>query len=172
MSQEQDRIFFRNFTLVLVALVCLVIAFATIGILLGDKSAVSPAEARAEVMENTRPVAKVNREDDMPASDATAEAPIQVAEATTETVAADIGETTYQSACLACHGSGIPNIPQLGDATAWAPRIAQGKDILYERAINGFIGTSSIPMPAKGGNPSLSDDAVKAAVDYMIVGSQ
>ena len=45
----------------------------------------------------------------------------------------------------------------------WEPRIAQGDDVLYDHAINGFNA-----MPAKGGNVSLSDDSVKTAVDYMI----
>lgn len=39
---------------------------------------------------------------------------------------------------------------------------------MYERAIVGFTGASGMPMPPKGGNTALSDDEVKAAVDYMI----
>ena len=52
--------------------------------------------------------------------------------------------------------------PKLGDKAAWAPRLAQGKDALYATALKG-----KGAMPAKGGNPALPDDAVKAAVDYM-----
>ena len=73
---------------------------------------------------------------------------------------------------FACHGSGIPNVPQLGDAAAWAPRIAQGNETLYTNAINGFTGSSGMPMPPRGMNPDLSDDEVKAAVDYMVSSSQ
>jgi len=82
------------------------------------------------------------------------------------------GKSTYDSICVACHGSGLPGIPQLGDGAAWAPRIEQGNDTLYKHAISGFTGSSGIPMPAKGGNPALSDDDVKAAVDYMVTNSQ
>ena len=67
---------------------------------------------------------------------------------------------------------GIPGIPQLGDTAAWAPRIEQGNDTLYQHAIAGYTGASGMPMPAKGGNPSLSDDAVKAAVDYIVTNSK
>ncbi len=55
--------------------------------------------------------------------------------------------------------------PKLGDKAAWAPRIAAGK--MYEVALKGKGG-----MPAKGGNPSLSDADVKAAVDYMLASSK
>ena len=73
------------------------------------------------------------------------------------------GESVYQTNCVACHAAGVAGAPKLGDTTAWEPRIAQGIEVLYEHAINGFN-----TMPAKGGNTSLSDDAVKAAVDYML----
>ena len=70
---------------------------------------------------------------------------------------------TYQSACFACHGTGAAGAPKLGDKGAWQPRIAQGKDTLYSHALNGFKG-----MPPKGGRGDLSDDVVKAVVDYMV----
>ena len=77
------------------------------------------------------------------------------------------GKGTYQSACFACHGTGAAGAPKLGDKAAWKKRIAQGNKTLFDHAINGFKG-----MPAKGGNASLSDAAVKAAVEYMIKGSK
>ena len=40
-------------------------------------------------------------------------------------------------------------------------------DTLHEHAIKGFKGKTGF-MPAKGGRADLSDDAVKAAVDYMV----
>ena len=77
------------------------------------------------------------------------------------------GKGTYTSACFACHGTGAAGAPKLGDKGAWKARIAQGNDTLLDHAINGFKG-----MPAKGGNASLSDAAVKAAVKYMVDGSK
>jgi cytochrome c oxidase subunit 2 len=72
------------------------------------------------------------------------------------------GKGTYDTTCVACHGTGAAGAPKLGDKAAWAPRIAQGKNTLYDHALHG-----KGAMPPKGGNAALSDDAVKAAVDYM-----
>lgn len=81
-------------------------------------------------------------------------------------MAAD-GKATYDKACFACHASGAAGAPKFGDKAAWADRIAQGNDTLYKHAMEGFKGESGV-MPAKGGNAALSDDDVKAAVDYMV----
>jgi len=60
------------------------------------------------------------------------------------------GNTVYQGSCNACHGSGLPNAPKLGDKAAWAPRIAKGIETLDQHALGGFN-----QMPAKGGNVGL-----------------
>ena len=166
MSQEQDKAFFKNFTIVLITLVGLMAVFMVLGVMFGGIEE-SIEDVAAEAMENTAPVAKVQMQGDEPEALAMEE---NTEMATSE--GDDAGKATYDSICVACHGSGIPGIPQLGDAAAWAPRIEQGKDTLYEHAIVGYTGASGMPMPAKGGNPDLSDDAVKAAVDYMVVNSQ
>ena len=77
------------------------------------------------------------------------------------------GDQVYTLACAACHGLGVPNAPKLGSADDWAPRIAKGTDVLYASALNGFN-----QMPAKGGNTSLSDEEVQAAVDHMVASAQ
>jgi cytochrome c5 len=81
--------------------------------------------------------------------------------------AAGKGETTYNTACAACHAAGVAGAPKLGDKAAWGPRIAQGNDTLYTHALKGFQGKKGV-MPAKGGNASLADADVKAAVDHMV----
>ena len=80
------------------------------------------------------------------------------------------GEEAYAS-CTACHAQGIAGAPQVGANDVWTARIAQGIDTLYDHAINGYTGSAGF-MPAKGGNASLSDESVKAAVDYMLEKSQ
>lgn len=77
------------------------------------------------------------------------------------------GQKAYESTCVMCHGSPAVGAPVLGNKDDWAPRIAQGKDVLYTHALEGFTGQKGA-MPARGGNPSLDDDKIKAAVDYMV----
>ena len=77
------------------------------------------------------------------------------------------GDQVYTTACAACHATGALNAPKFGDVAAWSPRISQGVETIYGHAINGFNA-----MPAKGGNASLSDDEVKAAVDHMLAAVQ
>ena len=52
---------------------------------------------------------------------------------------------------------------------AWAPRLAQRPQALYARALGGLTGPKGTQMPPRGGNSRLTDDEVKAAVDYMTV---
>jgi cytochrome c5 len=77
------------------------------------------------------------------------------------------GEKVYQGTCVMCHGSPAVGAPVLGNKGDWAPRIAQGKEVLYKHALDGFTGEKGA-MPAHGGNPSLDETAIKAAVDYMV----
>ena len=173
MSQEQDKAFVKNFSIVLLTLVGLMAIFMVLGVMFGGIEK-SIEDVAAETMANTAPVAKVQMQEKEPEATPATEGSTAMEENTemAATGSDDAGKATYDSICVACHGSGIPGIPQLGDAAAWAPRIEQGNDALYEHAIVGYTGASGMPMPAKGGNPDLSDDAVKAAVDYMVVNSQ
>lgn len=72
------------------------------------------------------------------------------------------GKQVYHRSCSVCHSTGIARAPKVGDQKDWKPRIAQGIPTLYGHAIKGFRA-----MPAKGGDLSLSDTEVKAAVDYL-----
>ena len=81
------------------------------------------------------------------------------------------GQQVYQAGCVVCHGAGIAGAPKLGDKGQWAKRIAKGVGSLYAGAVNGVQGSAGA-MPAKGGNPALSDAEVKAAVDYMVAQSK
>ncbi|MBU6468014.1 MAG: c-type cytochrome [Betaproteobacteria bacterium] len=75
----------------------------------------------------------------------------------------ELGKKTFESICTGCHSSGALGAPKYANKQDWAPRIAQGIDVLYKSAING-----KNSMPAKGGNPALSDAEIKAAVNYMV----
>lgn len=75
------------------------------------------------------------------------------------------GATVYGTFCTACHATGVTGAPKTGNADDWAPRIAQGRDVLNNHAINGFNA-----MPAKGSCMDCSDDEIIAAIDHMIAG--
>ena len=81
------------------------------------------------------------------------------------------GQQVYQATCVVCHDAGIAGAPKLGDKGQWAKRIAKGLDTLYASAVNGVQGSAGA-MPAKGGNPALSNAEVKAAVDYIVARSK
>jgi cytochrome c len=81
------------------------------------------------------------------------------------------GKPVYDRACQACHNIGVAGAPKIGDAEAWADRIATGMKSLNSNAINGYQGSNGV-MPAKGGNMSLSDGEVKNAVAYMVESSR
>ena len=76
------------------------------------------------------------------------------------------GSVIYGQLCTGCHTSGAGGAPTL-TAAGMGARAAKGKDTLYSNAINGFTGSAGV-MPAKGGNPALSDEQVKATVDWML----
>jgi cytochrome c5 len=73
------------------------------------------------------------------------------------------GQAVYKASCTVCHAAGVAGAPKTGDKAAWAPRLKTGMDALYASSIKG-----KGAMPPKGGNLALSDDDVKAAVDYMV----
>lgn len=77
------------------------------------------------------------------------------------------GQQVYQASCVACHGTGIAGAPKVGDKGQWATRVSAGNEALYRNALVGIQSPTGV-MPAKGGNPSLSDQEVKAAVDFII----
>jgi cytochrome c5 len=82
-----------------------------------------------------------------------------------------VGRVIWLETCEGCHGYGIAGSPKIGDLGAWAPRLAKGKEVLYLHALDGVFGKGSTFMPPRGGNEKLTDDEVRAAVDYMVTAS-
>lgn len=105
---------------------------------------------------------------DAPPPAAPASAPVAAAPAPAPAPAQNtVGESVYKKTCALCHAAGVAGAPKLNDKEDWGPRLAQGIDTVYAHAIDGFTGAKGM-MPARGGGMSLTDDEVKAAVDYMV----
>lgn len=72
------------------------------------------------------------------------------------------GQQIVEAVCAACHTTGALNAPKMGDTAAWAPLIKEGLQQLTADAIKGVR-----QMPARGGNPDLTDFEMARAVAYM-----
>jgi cytochrome c5 len=153
---SQDTAYVKSFILSFMALAVMAVVSFKIGIsgepLKHHASAKSVSPATAENSDVLAPVGKIAIKS---AAGTTTEAAATTAPATPESI--------YNSACSACHGSGVLGAPKFGTAADWTPRVAQGMDILVKHAIDGFNA-----MPPKGGQAALSDDEIKAVVQYMV----
>lgn len=106
------------------------------------------------------------------ATPATTTAPVsQAAPQSTASTENTVGKSVYDKVCALCHAAGVSGAPKPGDRADWAPRIAQGDELLYKHALEGFTGAKGL-MPARGTGANLSDDEVKAAVRYMVDASR
>lgn len=76
------------------------------------------------------------------------------------------GSVIYGNLCAGCHTAGVAGAPRMVRAD-WPARIAQGTEVLYRHSIEGFTGDTGM-MPAKGGNPALTDEQMIATVDWMV----
>lgn len=73
------------------------------------------------------------------------------------------GKAVYEAVCYKCHRTGIDDAPKIGSKAQWGPRIEQGVDVLYKSVING-----KGAMDPRAGRPDLTDEEIKAGVDYLI----
>ena len=122
-----------------------------------DKQTEYSDEQQKAIAERIAPAGSLAMEGDPIAS-----APVVVASAGPRS-----GEDIYKKSCFACHATGAAGAPKLGDAAAWADRIAQGMAVLNEHAWNGFK-----TMPAKGNCFDCTEEEMQAAVKYIVDSSQ
>ena len=133
-----------------------------------DTSKSNPGLSDEAIAKRLKPVGEVVVDASQPKPDPAA-APVVVAVAplpgAAPAPAADAGKgkSVYDSACTVCHAAGVAGAPKAGDKAAWALRVKTGMEALYTSSLKG-----KNAMPPKGGNLSLADADVKAAVDYMV----
>ncbi len=140
----------RNWTVIIYTVVSVLILFL-IYTLLTSKLSNDYQEPKDLRVERIKPIGQVNIEGSKPAT------------ATPVATAPKSGKEVYDGVCFACHASGVLAAPKFRDQADWANRIAKGKEALLQSAINGLNN-----MPARGGNPNLQDEELKAAIEYML----
>lgn len=168
---KRDQSFFDKYSIVNGALGAFAIALLIVSMKMGDLTQNVNTrdldEYQAALNERIRPVGQVY----LPGEELGSTSPVvETAPEVAPVVATLSGPQVYNSACLACHGSGIGNAPILGNGGAWSARITQGIDVLKDHAVNGYTNVGY--MPPKGGRMDLSDQEINDAVDYMVSESQ
>jgi len=167
---KQDDHFFNVFSAVLGILVAITIGLFVFSRILGGGMTASHVSAdpllQRDVAERVKPFGQVAVAGEDNSALAIAPPPGAAAAPVAASLPAD-GEATYKAVCAVCHSAGIGGAPKTGDKAAWAPRLAQGADVLHQHSLQGFQGQAGY-MPAKGGRPDLPDDLVVQATDYML----
>lgn len=164
-----DRVFLKHFSMVIGFLVVVMFLLQGLGYYLYSHNppAKSP-DAEKQVQERIAPVGGVYAGDTGRAALLAAqEAAKKAAESQVAYGGTLDGKTIFGNLCTTCHMNAATGAPVITDKAAWAPRIAQGIDTLIKHATEGFQGSKGL-MPAKGGNPSLSNAQVKATVEWMV----
>lgn len=166
---SRDQKFFDMYSIVIGVALAVAIAFFVVSMKMADLTqgvyTRDAAEYQAAVAERIQPFGAVY----LPGEEHAATAPkVQTAAEPAPVATVMTGPQVYNAACNVCHGNGVGGAPIVGDAAAWAPRIAQGMDTLKGHAINGFTGSAITPMLPKGGSVHLSDQEVMDAVEYMV----
>ena len=169
---SRDQQFFDMYSLIIGVLAAVALGLLILSMKMSDMTqgvyTRDTAEYQAAVAERIRPAGEVY----LPGEEQASSKPTIDTVAQPEPVAAALtGPQVYNSACIACHAAGVAGAPIVGDVDGWAPRIAQGMDVLVRHANEGFSGAAGY-MPAKGGRMDLSDDEVADAVVFMVDESQ
>ncbi len=164
MQEKKSDKFLVGSLLIIGALVFLVYLILDSMLSLADSVVSPPIMTPAAISARIAPVAqeRIGEEPIVQASNDTSTAEVIKTDAD-----AGPGNQIFTAVCATCHVSGLLQAPRIGNKDDWAPRLEKGMDTLYDHAINGFKN-----MPARGGRQDLSDEEVKAAVDYMISQSE
>ncbi len=146
---QQDKAFFTTFVGVLAFLVVLAVVFFTIAKTVTTEDQVTAKVDEKAVDERIKPVGEVTIG--------------AVAAASTTGATARSGEEVVKAVCGMCHTAGVAGAPKIGDKAAWAPRIAQGENVLIQHAMSGIRA-----MPPKGTCAACSEQEIKNAIEYMV----
>ncbi|MGV8934037.1 MAG: c-type cytochrome [Gallionellaceae bacterium] len=79
------------------------------------------------------------------------------------------GASIYNTTCVVCHGAdGEGNMPGVSDLKQKDAGLYQSDALLMDRMLKGYqSATSSMDMPPKGGDPTLTESDLKEVLKYM-----
>jgi cytochrome c5 len=166
---DADRTFLKHFSMVIGFLVLVTLTLIVLAMHLYSKHPppTNPAYTE-EVQQRITPVG------DVYAGDAGKAALAAAQETANKAAAAQVaydgttdGKTIFGNLCHTCHENAATGAPVISDKAEWKPRVAQGLDTLLKHALEGYTGKKGM-MPARGGNPALTDAQVKATIEWMI----
>jgi len=161
-EEQTDSVFIRNISVVIVLLVLFTFSIAFLARDVGDKSGEDYNPSRmATTEERIRPVASVYTGEEGAAA-IEAAAVTSVSEMKVAFDGSLDAEMIYSNVCSACHATGAAGAPIPG-SPVMVERAAKGADALTQNAVNGLNA-----MPPRGGRADLSDEQVRAVVEYMI----
>lgn len=149
MSQQADKSVMTTTVTLISGLVLLAVVLFMAAALISVVGNVAPddnSRKQAAILERIKPVARVSFERPKPA------------------IAVQLSaDQVYNKVCAACHATGTLGAPKVDSKDQWEPRLAQGLDTLVSHSVSGIRA-----MPAKGGDPSLTEANLKDAVIYML----
>ncbi|MBZ0287040.1 MAG: cytochrome c, partial [Anaerolineae bacterium] len=137
----------------------------------GEAVAVAPTETEAVVNPTSGPTATPT--EIPPRVTATPQAVAVADSAALDPQMVSAGEATYQTICTACHGFNARGIPGLGKTLIGSEFVNSQTDdelhafLLVGRAVGDPLNTTGVAMPAKGGNPMLTDADMYNVIAYI-----
>ena len=161
MSQTADHKLIRRFSVIVIGLVLLtvVLIFLARSLQLEPDVDANPSK-RASAEQRIKPVGGVR----VGAQGAAALAETQAATASAQSAVAEMdGEQVYNGLCMTCHDAGVADAPIPGSDQMAQRLIEKGIETLVTNAINGIN-----VMPPRGGDPGLTDEQIRAAVEFML----
>jgi cytochrome c5 len=160
MDRKEDSAFYRSFSGVIAGFVVLTIALVFLARYLQPESDVDFNPSQGILAEQRiAPLGSVR------SGEAGAAALAVAQSAATDPVveAAVNGSEVYGGLCKTCHDAGVAGAPIPGSDLMAAREAERGLDGLVQNVINGLN-----VMPPRGGNPSLTDEQIQAAVEFML----
>ena len=165
MPQADDKTFIRRFSGIILGLVIFTVLIIILAVSFDGSG--SPEDNPSQLIlagERIAPVAGVRTSESqaVPATPAPAKPAPEASGGSSAPFDGSLdGKLIYDSVCSACHTAGVAGAPVPGGTMK--ERADKGLDALVASAISGLN-----VMPPRGGNANLTDEQIRATVEYML----